>query len=120
MPSIQIVEQFVFMVEAGKGFEALVQFYAEHASMQENGGAPRVGKEALLKFEQAAQASAIDLRSNCIRPVLISANIAVIRWVFEYTTKAGKSVRFEELAYQRWEGDQIVQEEFFYDPGQFK
>jgi hypothetical protein len=29
-------------------------------------------------------------------------------------------VRFEELAYQRWEGEQIVQEQFFYDPVQFK
>ena len=25
----------------------------------------------------------------------------------------------EELAYQRWEGERIVQEQFFYDPKQF-
>lgn len=24
----------------------------------------------------------------------------------------------EELAYQRWEGEQIVEEQFFYDPAQ--
>jgi len=27
--------------------------------------------------------------------------------------------RIEELAYQRWEGEKIVQEQFFYDPKQF-
>jgi hypothetical protein len=108
------------MVEAGRGVEALVQFYAEHASMQENGTEPRVGKEALLKHERAAQESAANLRSSCIRPILVAGNVVVIRWVFEYTSKVGKPVRFEELAYQQWEDEQIVQEQFFYDPEQFR
>jgi hypothetical protein len=25
----------------------------------------------------------------------------------------------EELAYQRWEGERVAQEQFFYDPSQF-
>jgi hypothetical protein len=29
-------------------------------------------------------------------------------------------MRFEELAYQRWEGNLMVEEQFFYDPAQFK
>ena len=29
-------------------------------------------------------------------------------------------VVIEELAWQRWEGEQIAQETFFYDPMQFK
>ena len=120
MPSLNTVERFVAMVEAGQGVEALSLFYAEHASMQENESAPRVGKEALLKFEHAAQASTTNHRSTCVRPILVSGEVAVIRWVFEYTTKTGKPVRFEELAYQRWENELIVQEKFFYDPAQFK
>ena len=27
--------------------------------------------------------------------------------------------RIEELAYQRWDGEKIAQEQFFYDPKQF-
>ena len=120
MPSLNTVERFVAMVEDGQGVQALAEFYAEHASMQENEAAPRVGKEALLKHEQAAQASVSSLKATCIRPVLVSGDIAVVRWVFEYTSRTGKSVRFEELAYQRWEGELIVQEKFFYDPVQLK
>ena len=108
------------MVESGQGVEALVQFYADHASMQENGETPRVGKAALLQYERAAQASVADLKSTCVRPILVSGDIAIIRWIFEYTSKAGKEVRFEELAYQQWEHERIVQEQFFYDPAQFK
>ena len=120
MPSLNTVERFVRMVEAGQGVEALIQFYAEHATMQENESPPRVGKEALLRFEHAAQASVTNLRATCIRPVFVAGSTAVIRWIFEYTSQTGKAVRFEELAYQSWEGELVVQEKFFYDPAQFK
>ncbi len=120
MPSLNTVGRYVSIVEAGPGGEALVEFYADHASMQENGEAPRVGKAALLQYEQAAQASVVHLKSTCVRPILVSGDIAVIRWIFEYTSNAGKEVRFEELAYQQWELGRIVQEQFFYDPVQFK
>lgn len=108
------------MVESGQGVEALDSFYADHATMRENNEPPRAGKEALLRFERAAQASVVNLRSTCIRPILIAGETCVIRWRFEYTTKDGKAVRFEELAYQRWQGELIEEEQFFYDPGQFK
>ena len=120
MPSIETVDRFVSLVEAGHGVAAIEQFYAEHASMQENCAAPRVGKAALLAFEHAAQASVSQLLSSCVRPVLIAGDVVVIRWVFSYTTRSGQAVRFEELAHQQWEGDRIVQERFFYDPAQFK
>ena len=100
------------MVEGGQGVEALVAFYADNATMQENHAPPRVGK--------AAQAAVTGLKATCVRPVLMAGDVCVIRWVFEYTSKAGKAVRFEELAYQRWQGEHIVEEQFFYDPVQFK
>ncbi len=119
MPTAHTLEQFVALVEAGRGVEAVDRYYADHACMQENGAPPRRGKAALLDFERAAQASVRSLRCTCIRPLLVAGDIVVIRWVFEYTTGAGKAVRFEELAYQHWEGELIVQEQFFYDPAQF-
>lgn len=121
MPSFNTVDRFVTLVESGQFLEAIDQFYADDASMQENGSTPRVGKDALLKFESAAQASVASVKATCIRPMLISEDIVVIRWVFESVSKkSGRAVRFEELAYQRWEGELIAQEQFFYDPGQLK
>ena len=55
MPSLQTVERFVEFVEAGRRIDALASFYAEDASMQENGSQPRCGKAALLAHEAAAQ-----------------------------------------------------------------
>lgn len=107
------------MVEAGHGVEAMIAFYDENASMQENDEAPRVGKAALLAHERDAQALVTNLKATCVRPVFVSGDRAVVRWIFQYTLKAKHEVRIEELAYQRWQGDLIVEERFFYDPGQF-
>jgi len=108
------------LVEAGQTLEAMVRFYAEQASMQENAAAPRVGKSALLKHEAEALASIVSMKATCVRPVFISGDFVVIRWVFEIQDKKGKFVRFEELAHQRWEGNLMVEERFFYDPTQLK
>src|SRR5205807_2968598 len=98
--------------------EALDQFYAENASMQENQSAPRIGKAALLAHETAAQASVTNMTARCIRPFLIEGDTVVLRWTFDYVDGHGRSVRFEELAYQRWAGERIFDAQFFYDPSQ--
>jgi hypothetical protein len=38
--------------------------------------------------------------------------------VFEFEWPDDTATRMEELAYQRWEGERIADETFFYDPAQ--
>ena len=120
MPSQNTLESFISLVESGKTLEAMVRFYAEHATMQENAAAPRVGKSVLIKHEEDALASIASMRAICVRPVFIAGDLVVIRWVFEIQDRKGKAVRFEELAHQRWEGELMAKERFFYDPAQLK
>ena len=37
---------------------------------------------------------------------------------FQLTTLDGSVTQMEELAWQRWEGERIAEEMFFYDPAQ--
>lgn len=120
MPSLETVESFVGLVEAGRTVEAMQRYYAEGASMQENAALPRVGKPALIQHEEDALASIAELRARCIRPIFIAGDFVVLRWVFEIRDKSGKMVRFEELTHQRWEGELMAAEQFFYDPAQLK
>lgn len=119
MPSPQTLECFIARVESNAHVEAIQEFYTETASMQENMAAPRVGRDTLVKHEAAALARAASVHSTCVRPVFANGNHVVIRWIFEFTWKDGSVGRIEELAYQRWEGEKIAQEQFFYDPKQF-
>lgn len=119
MPSSKALERFIARVESNAHVEAIEEFYTDHATMQENNAAPRVGRAALVAHEAKALARAASVHSTCVRPALVNGDHVVIRWIFEFTWKDGSTGRIEELAWQRWEGDRIAQEQFFYDPAQF-
>jgi SnoaL-like domain len=119
MPLLVTLEKFIACVEHNKHLEAIEEFYTENASMQENNEPPRVGKAVLIAHEAAALARVASVTSECVRPVFHHEDHVVIRWIFEFTGNDGSKRRIEELAYQRWEGEHIAQEQFFYDPKQF-
>jgi hypothetical protein len=118
MPSSATVEQFIACVESNAHADAIERFYTEQASMRENFKPPRVGRDHLVARERQVLARAKTVDSRCIRPVLVSGDIVVVRWVFRFEWLDGKRTRMEEIAYQRWEGERIAEEQFFYDPGQ--
>jgi ketosteroid isomerase-like protein len=58
------------------------------------------------------------VQSRCIRPVLVNGDHVVVRWWFRFERNDGSVMEMEELAWQRWEGQRIAEEKFFYDPAQ--
>ena len=118
MPTPQTLERFVARVESNAHVEAIHEFYAESASMRENMKEPRRGRDALMERERKTMERAKDVRSRCVRPVFVSGDRVVVRWIFDFEWPDGTRTHLEELAYQRWEGERIVEEQFFYDPAQ--
>ena len=120
MPSQQAIDRFIEMVVAGRHDQAIEAFYTETASMQENLDPPRIGREGLVARERAVMAAFKSIETTCVRPVFIDGDYVVIRWQFDFQRADGGGFRLEELAYQRWEGDRIAEERFYYDPKQMQ
>ena len=118
MPTPETLERFIALVERNAHVEAIEAFYAPNASMQENQSAPRLGRENHMANERRVLAKAKAVSSMCVRPVFVNGDRVVIRWIFRFEWMDGTVTRMEELAYQRWEADRIVEETFFYDPAQ--
>jgi len=118
MPSPEVLERFIAMVESGAHADAIETFYTPDATMQENEKPPRKGRDDLVANERRVLARTKSVRSTCIRPVLVHGDRVVVRWVFEFEFVDGGALRLDELAWQRWEGDRIAEEKFFYDPAQ--
>jgi hypothetical protein len=118
MPTTETLERFIRRVEEGAHAEACEEFYTENSSMQENQSAPRIGRHAHVANERRVLAKARSVVSKCIRPVFVSGDRVVIRWTFRFEWLDGTVTEMEELAYQRWEAEQIAEETFFYDPAQ--
>lgn len=118
MPTPETLERFIARVEENAHAEAIEEFYTRDASMQENQKPPRVGRDNLVARERKILAKARSVTSQCIRPVFVSGDRVVVRWVFTFEWPDDTTTRMEELAYQRWEGERIAEETFFYDPSQ--
>lgn len=118
MPTAETLERFIARVEENAHDVACEEFYTERASMQENQSPPRVGRDSHVANERKVLARAKSVSSQCVRPVFVSGDRVVVRWIFRFEWLDGSVTHMEELAYQRWEGERIAEETFFYDPAQ--
>ena len=119
MPSATTLERFLQRVESNAHVEAIEEFYTEDATMRENMNAPRVGRATLMNQERATLSRVRSVQSRCVRPVLVHGDTVVVRWIFRFEGHDGRVRELEELAWQRWAGERIAEEQFFYDPAQF-
>jgi len=120
MPSAETLKKFIARVEGNAHAEAIEEFYTANASMRENQAVPRVGRDLLVAHERKVLARAKSVTSQCVQPVFVNGDQVVIRWIFQFAWLDGTSTRMEELACQRWEGERIAEEVFFYDPAQLR
>src|ERR1700744_3319752 len=118
MPARERVEAFVALVEGAHYVEALEQFYHPGATMQDNQQPPRVGLERLIADERATMARFAHMQTDPVTDLLIDGDKVMIRWRFTFTPAEGPPMIMEELTLQRWDGDRVAEERFFYDPRQ--
>ena len=118
MPTTETLERFVARVEQNAHVEACEEFYTADSTMQENLAPPRSGRDAHVASERKVMARARSVVSKCVQPVFVNGDRVVIRWIFHFEWLDGTVTHMEELAYQRWEGERIAEETFFYDPAQ--
>jgi hypothetical protein len=117
MPSQDIVERFVATVVGGDYIGAIERFYAFDATMQENQDAPRGGRDALVAHERGVM-SMFQIACEIVGPPAIAGDHVAIQWKFAFTPAGGQTRTLEEIAWQRWDGDRIAEEIFYYDPKQ--
>ena len=118
MPSLATLQAFAATVESNDHVGAIVKFYAPEARTQENDGEWRIGREALAAREAAVLASVAGVKTTRLGPLLADGDHSAICWRFEFTGKDGKVRSIEEVAWQTWRGDELIEERFFYDPQQ--
>ena len=118
MPSQATLDAFVAMVLSNKHDEAIATFYTPDSTMQENTDPPRQGRDANVAREREFMARAKAIHSGIEGPVFVSGDRVVIHWRFRFDLPDGTSFSMDELAYQRWDGELIAEERFYYDPAQ--
>ncbi|HEY2661324.1 MAG TPA: nuclear transport factor 2 family protein [Caulobacteraceae bacterium] len=116
MPTRGRVLAFIARVEQGDYVGAIEDFYAQDATMQDNDGAPRGGREALVAQEKATMSAVTQIATRPVERWLVDGDRVAINWVFDFTFRDGSTAVMDEIAFQEWSGDRIQRERFYYDP----
>ena len=120
MPTANRVKDFLDRVQSNEHVQAIEEFYHVDATMQENHGAPRGPRTALVDAERKTLARHKSVDTKMIGPYFVNGDNVVIRWVFRFTRPDDTVMQIEEIAYQTWRGNRIAAERFFYDPAQMR
>ena len=115
VPITQRIAELITYVEQGRIVDAIHEFYGESIVSRENLNPPTIGKTANLKREAGFEAYVAQWHRARAKSVLVDSDRAIINWDLEYTSTDGKRWHYDELALQRWENGQIVEERFVYD-----
>ncbi|MBR0777422.1 nuclear transport factor 2 family protein [Bradyrhizobium diazoefficiens] len=118
MPSREIVEAFARRLEEGDFIGAIEQFCTQDAVTYENNAAPTVGRDNLVAKERGVLAASSAVTAVRLGPSLIEGDTVASRWRFSFTNADGVTRTLEEIAWQTWRGDKLIEERFFYDPKQ--
>jgi len=105
---------------SGKLMDAFEQYYHEDVVMIEASGERREGKTANREFEKKFLASMQELHGGGV--VAITSNeeegVTMVESWMDVTYQGGMRMKAEQISRQKWQGDQIIEERFYYNvPG---
>lgn len=111
------LEDFVSLVLAQKTVDAMEKYYAEDVVIFENREMARAGLKACVEYEKA------NLLKQSRPPRITSRGKGVdeslgktfTQWEIRFVSEQGRLMLLEEVAVQKWSGNKIVEERFFYE-----
>ena len=111
-----MVEDLNQMILNGQLLEAHDKHYADDVIQQENEMAPTVGKAANRKREEQFLADVTEFRGADVKAVAVDPknDTTIVEWFFDYDHREWGTRRYHQTAVQRWRGEQIVHERFYY------
>lgn len=107
------VDQLNQMILEGKILDAFEKFYADDVVMQDNNYPARDGKDLNRQHEEAFVNGITEFRGAKVIDTIISDDLAVTDWWFDYTHKDYGTRTYRQLAVQRWKNGKIVEEKFY-------
>lgn len=105
------------MLAQGKLLDAFEKYYHVDVVQEEATGEKRVGKEANRKFQTEFMGMIKDVHGTGVTALASDEKegITMVESWMDVTFKDGNRSKMEEVAVQKWRGDQIVYERFYYN-----
>ena len=105
------------MSAQGQMLDAFEKYYHRDVVMIEATGEVRKGKEVNRKFETDFLGSVKEFHGSGVNALTSNEKdgVTMVETWMDLTFKDGNRVKMEEVSVQRWKGDQIISERFYYN-----
>ena len=116
MSYLNQAKEMYAMIGQGKMMDAFEKYYHDDVVMIEATGEERNGKDDNRKFQHEWLSTIKEMHGGGVNAITSNEDdktTMVEAWM-EVTLNTNKRMKMSEVAVQKWDGDKIVQERFYY------
>ncbi|NND77929.1 MAG: nuclear transport factor 2 family protein [Flavobacteriales bacterium] len=111
------VSEMYGLIGEGKAMDAFEKYYHDDVTMIECTGEVRKGKAANREFEQNWFNSVQEIHGGGVNAITADEEngVTMVETWTDMTFKDGNRMKMEEVARQKWQDGQIIEERFYYN-----
>jgi hypothetical protein len=110
------LEDLFSYIREGRILDAINEFYAEDAVMQENNLPPTVGREANLEREKQFLSTVKDWQRFDVTAKGVGEDVTFYETVMDWVTTDGTPVHVEQMVVAKWQDGKIINERYYHNP----
>ena len=110
------LEDLFSYIRQGRLVEAISEFYADNAVMQENTQPPTVGREANMEREKQFLSTVKEWQRFDVTAKGVGDNVTFYETIMDWVTTDGTAVHVEQVVVAKWKNGKITHERFYHNP----
>jgi ketosteroid isomerase-like protein len=110
------LEDLFSYIREGRIIDAINEFYAEYAVMQENSLPPTVGREANLEREKQFLNTVKEWKGFEVTAKSVGEDVTFYETVMDWVTTDGTPVHVEQVVVAKWRDGKIIKERYYHNP----
>ena len=105
------------MIGQGQALDAFEKYYHNDVTMIEATGDVRSGKDLNRTYEQNFFSTVKEMHGGGVNAITSDEEngVTMVEAWMDVTFQDGNRIKMEEIARQKWQGDQIIEERFYYN-----
>ena len=109
------LEDLFSYIREGRILDAINEFYAEDAVMQENNLPPTVGRKANLEREKQFLSTVKEWQRFDVTAKGVGEDVTFYETVMDWVTTDGTPVHVEQVVVTKWQDGKIINERYYHN-----
>ena len=110
------LEDLFSYIREGRIIDAINEFYAEDAVMQENSLPPTVGREDNLEREKQFLNTVKEWKGFEVTAKSVGEDVTFYETVMDWVITDGTPVHVEQVVVAKWRDGKIIKERYYHNP----